>query len=226
MMTSQVPRASTCAIGHTVSAHRTAGWRLSRQPSAAPATSPGDDRAAARSAHPCPETVLPLPPPPIGLKRPLHGIVLSKSLNPKRKTRWARPLLQRRATEPDSIPPTEVSRKVSLGFTLAAVCRPWRCKRSSGRCPPVGLSRVQSGGTRFRAGQNRQETSTPTQRVLFFCRGILGIVTTGLTHSERALLHSASGRREPSRREPGGRFFSLFRLSYCCALQPQSFDLS
>lgn len=52
-----------------------------RQPSTAPATPAGDDRAAAGSAHPRPETVLPLPPPPIGLKRPFHGIVLSKSLN-------------------------------------------------------------------------------------------------------------------------------------------------
>ena len=66
--------------GQTVSAHRTAGRRLGRQPSAAPATPASDDRATARSAHPCPETVLPLPPPPIGLKRPFHGIVLSKSL--------------------------------------------------------------------------------------------------------------------------------------------------
>ena len=71
---------------HTVSAHRTADRRLGRQPSAAPATPAGDDRAAARSAHPCPETVLPLPPPLIGLKRPFHGIVLSKSLNLKEKS--------------------------------------------------------------------------------------------------------------------------------------------
>ena len=56
-----------------------------RQPSTAPATPTGDDRAAARTAHPCPETVLPLPPPPIGLKRPFHGSVLSKSLNLQEK---------------------------------------------------------------------------------------------------------------------------------------------
>ena len=138
------------------------------------------------------------------------------------KTRWSKLLSQRRPAEPNSIPPRHVSRKVSFGFSVTAASCPWRCKRSSGSAHPWVCRASEAAVPDFLRAKTGAGHLRGAPAVLFFSRGILGIVKTALTRPEGGLLHSAPGRREPSRREPGGRFFPLFRLSYCCALQLQS----
>lgn len=117
-----------------------------------------------------------------------------------RKTRWSKPPPQHRPTEPNSIPPTHVSRKVSFSFPLTAASCPWRCKRSSGGAHPWVCQASDAAVPDFLRAKTGTGRRCRTLLVLFFSRGILGIVKTGLTRSERALLHSArSSRTEPPR---------------------------
>ena len=135
--------------------------------------------------------MLPLPPPPIGLKRPFHGIVLSKSLNLKEKPGGRSRCLSAAPPSPTVYRQrTFHVKSVSVSPCWASVV-PWRCKRSSdGMRPRVcGASEAAVRDSRWAKSGRKHAASIP--RVLFFSRGNLGIVPTGLTRPEGALLHSA-----------------------------------
>ena len=101
-----------------------------------------------------------------------------------------------------------------------AACRPWRCTRSSGGAGPWECRASQVAGTGCPAGQDQPGRPRADPRSICFFSGNSWDCHDRVDASRRGVATFRPGRREPRRREPGGRFFSLFRPSYCCASSP------
>ena len=68
--------------------------------------------------------------------------------------------------------------------------RPWRCKRSSGGAGPWECRVSEAAVLDSPRAKTGPKDPAPFRAALLFSRGILGIVTTGLTRPEGSLLHS------------------------------------
>ena len=81
-------------------------------------------------------------------------------------------------------------KSVSVSARTAAG-RPWRCTRSSGGAGPCEYHASEAAVLDSQRAKTGRKDAAPFRPTLVFSRGILGIVTTGLTRPEGALLHSA-----------------------------------
>ena len=89
----------------------------------------------------------------------------------------------------------------------------------------MGLSRVRRRSTGFRAGQNRRQTPVPNSPCVVFFSGNPWDCPDRVDALRNGVATFRPGRREPSRREPGGRV--LFPFSSQLLLRPPApiFDL-